>query len=228
MKSRGKSGSPTPPTTSRAKGRIAERARHLSPDDEHLWRHAAQTIRPVRMKPRVPDVEPQAEPTRSKYRPEPVVRPAGRLSDSPAPPVSANRPTSPPTPTWSDPPPLAAFEKKKARRIATGRIEIDARLDLHGARQSEAHTRLRGFLMQCTAKGHSTVLVITGKGGPASANASNKNEGLEPRDRGVLRRSVPLWLEQPELRAVVISYRPAHIKHGGDGALYLELRRRRS
>lgn len=231
MKRVGKSGHRPPPpspssSTHPAKSRTTSRKGHLTADDEALWHHAAQTIRRVRMKPRVPDTEPIAEPTRSPRRPEPVTRASARAPETPSPmPPPASGPSS--SRAAKEPPPLASFEKKKARRIASGRIEIDARLDLHGDRQSEAHVRLRGFLMQCVAKGYGTVLVITGKGGPAPATGQNLTDLIDKRDRGVLRRSVPLWLEQPELRAIVVSYRSAHARHGGDGALYIELRKRR-
>lgn len=86
--------------------------------------------------------------------------------------------------------------------------------------------RLRGFLHSCAAKGLSTVLVaITGKGGPAAAGDA-PHDHLETGSRGVLKRSVPLWLEEPDLRALVISYRTAHVRHGGEGALYVHLRKR--
>jgi DNA-nicking Smr family endonuclease len=121
------------------------------------------------------------------------------------------------------PPPLADFERRKSRRIASGKIEVDARIDLHGLRQSDAHARLRGFLLQAHGNGLKTVLVITGKGGeePADRLANLVGE----RQRGVLRRNVPHWLGEPELRAIVLSFTQAGARHGGAGALYVQLRR---
>ncbi len=122
-------------------------------------------------------------------------------------------------------PPLAALEPKARRRLTRG-AEVDARLDLHGMTQAAAHRRLRQFLKEAQAQGHSVVLVITGKGerGPALADPHPMMEGL----RGVLRRAVPHWLTEPDLRTVVLGFEEAGRRHGGEGALYVRIRRRRS
>jgi DNA-nicking Smr family endonuclease len=101
-------------------------------------------------------------------------------------------------------------------RIARGAEAIDARIDLHGRTQSEAHGVLLSFLRRVQADGARTVLVITGKGG--------RDQGGE---RGVLRRQVPLWLMLPEFRLYVIGVEDAHVGHGGEGALYVRVRRAR-
>lgn len=120
-------------------------------------------------------------------------------------------------------PPIAEFDRRKVRHIASGKIEIDARLDLHGLRQAEARHRLIGFIRGAQDRGLRTVLVITGKGVGASADPLAGALG-EPQ-RGVLRRLVPQWLDSPDLRALVVSFTTAAIKHGGEGALYVRLRR---
>jgi DNA-nicking Smr family endonuclease len=124
------------------------------------------------------------------------------------------------------PPPLIPIERRKARRIARGHVEIDARLDLHGLRQTDAERRLRTFLLRARADGLRTVLIITGKGGArdsaATSAASDRGE------RGILRRRVPMWLEAPELRDCVAGMAPAHVRHGGSGALYIHLRKVRA
>jgi DNA-nicking Smr family endonuclease len=82
--------------------------------------------------------------------------------------------------------------------------------------QKQAHAALVSFLHQAQAQDAKLVLVVTGKGrggGPAG-------------DRGVLRRQVPLWLSLPEFRRFIVSFEEAHLSHGGEGALYLRLRRR--
>ena len=121
--------------------------------------------------------------------------------------------------------PLADFDRRKARQIASGKIEVDARIDLHGSRQRDARARLRAFLLAAHAKGHKTVLVITGKGGEEPADGLGALMG--ERQRGVIRRSVPHWLEESDLRAVVLSYTQASPRHGGAGALYVQLRKAR-
>jgi DNA-nicking Smr family endonuclease len=122
------------------------------------------------------------------------------------------------TPPPRRPPPLAPLETRLARKLARGREAVDARLDLHGLRQAEAHRRLIAFLAAAQSRGDRVALVITGKGAP--------DAGAAPFDaRGVLRRLVPIWLEDPALRPLVIGFSPASPGHGGAGALYVRLRR---
>ena len=116
------------------------------------------------------------------------------------------------------PPPLAPLDRKLKKRVARGRTEIDARIDLHGMTQSEAHGKLMRFLRCAQADGARMALVVTGKGSTARA----AEHGSE---RGVLKRQVPLWLALPEFRPLVVGFEDAHIGHGGSGALYVRLRR---
>ena len=112
------------------------------------------------------------------------------------------------------------------RQVASGKLAIDARLDLHGVRRREAHGDLRSFLAGCQQKGFRTVLVITGKGDEAASRDHLADAMGEPQ-RGVLRRLVPQWLAAPDLRSVVLSFTNASVRHGGSGALYVQLRRAR-
>lgn len=114
---------------------------------------------------------------------------------------------------------LAKFDEKTARKLRTGRTSIDARLDLHGLTQEQAHHTLRGFLNGAAGRGCRHVLVITGKGRTVSSPSDFGFAGA-----GVLKRMVPVWLSSPELAHIVISYTTAHDRHGGDGALYVWLR----
>jgi DNA-nicking Smr family endonuclease len=113
------------------------------------------------------------------------------------------------------PPPLAPLTRRTKKRIARGTHAIDGRLDLHGLTQDEAHGALLSFLRGRQARGARVVLVITGKGGRDGEGGS----------RGVLRRMVPLWLGLPELRGLVLGFESAAIGHGGEGALYVRLRK---
>lgn len=119
----------------------------------------------------------------------------------------------------------APFDRRKARQIAKGRIEIEARIDLHGLREHEAHMRLAGFLRQAHAAGKRTVLVITGKGRVDDDPYRPFSMGEDRGEPGVLRRNVPRWLAEPDLASIVVSYTTASIRHGGEGALYIHLRR---
>ncbi len=122
----------------------------------------------------------------------------------------------------SGPPPLSQFDERQRRRLAKDTALIDARLDLHGMRQREAHSALISFLRSCAARGLRHVLVITGKGSPEAV----RNRDFYDEERGVLRRLVPMWLAEPELRGVVVSYTTSHVRHGGEGALYVRLRKK--
>lgn len=115
------------------------------------------------------------------------------------------------------PPPLSPLGRRMRSRVARGKEDIDGRLDLHGLTQSEAHVALLRFLRQAGGRGARLVLVITGKG-------ARGEEG----ERGVLRRQVPQWLRLPEFRALVIGFEQAHVAHGGEGALYVRVRRARA
>jgi DNA-nicking Smr family endonuclease len=112
---------------------------------------------------------------------------------------------------------LVSLGRRERSRLSRGRDEIDARLDLHGMTQIRAHHALLGFLQRAHSGGMTFVLVITGKGKVGSAE----------QERGVLRRQVPHWLSQPEFRALVVGFEEAHIGHGGEGALYVRVRRAR-
>jgi DNA-nicking Smr family endonuclease len=117
-------------------------------------------------------------------------------------------------------PPLAPLQRRLKQRVARGREPIDARIDLHGMTQAQAHTALFAFLQRSQADGARMALVVTGKG-------ADRGESDRAAPRGVLKRQVPLWLSLPEFRAFVVGFEDAHIGHGGQGALYVQLRRLR-
>ncbi len=106
------------------------------------------------------------------------------------------------------------LHRRDRLRLARGRQTIDARLDLHGKTQAQAHAVLMRFLRRAQADGATFVLVITGKGSDENA-------------RGVLRRQVPLWLKLPDFAVYVSAFEEAHVSHGGEGALYVRVRRPR-
>jgi DNA-nicking Smr family endonuclease len=132
---------------------------------------------------------------------------------APADPAPPPRPVYIPPPSPARPPRLAPIDSRARRRLARGRDGIDRRIDLHGMTQAQAHAALTRFLRQAQADEARYVLVVTGKGrGP---------------EAGVLRRQVPLWLGLPEFRNLVVGFDVAHVGHGGEGALYVQVRRRR-
>lgn len=182
---------------------------NLSGDDAELWDRVAGTTKPLR-------------------------KAANRYVDAPEPPADAMQPgrktnktaADKPPPVQpstaavpakgSETPPPGGYHRGEVRALASGRLDIEARLDLHGLRQREAHSALKAFIARCRARGQRHVLVITGKGSSAS-----------PGERGVLNREVPRWLGEPDFRESVVGFTQAHKRHGGAGALYVRLRRSR-
>ncbi|MDB5602990.1 MAG: Smr protein/MutS2 [Xanthobacteraceae bacterium] len=191
------------------------RGRRPLRDEEHaLWKEVTRSLKPLSRKQRVaatataeiatPEVETKKPPPPPAKRPKPV-RPV-----APAPVVVKPAPVK-------APPPLAPLGRRERSRVARGRVEIDARIDLHGMTQDEAHAALSRFLRRAQGNGGKLVLVITGKG----ARFGSDDDG---RERGVLKRQVPMWLRLPGLCEIVIGFEDASIGHGGTGALYVRLR----
>ena len=125
----------------------------------------------------------------------------------------ANRPVSPSG--------SLAMERRRYRRMVRGKLEPEAVLDLHGMTVDFAYPKLRSFLQFGYSDNKRLVLVITGKGRQID------DDGPMPTRRGVLRQMVPEWLDQPQLRRIVQQWHPAHRTHGGTGAYYVYLRKRR-
>jgi DNA-nicking Smr family endonuclease len=179
------------------------RRRALSEEDRALWDLVARQVKPLR-KHRVPKAQAASRSEPSHAAPS-VKHPAPAR---PIPPAPAPRPAKPALP------PLAPLGKRERAKLSRGRSDIEARLDLHGMTQVRAHHALSGFLHRAHQDGLTFVLVITGKGRTGG-------------DSGVLRRQVPQWLSLPEFRSLIVGFEAAHIGHGGEGALYVRIRRAR-
>jgi DNA-nicking Smr family endonuclease len=104
------------------------------------------------------------------------------------------------------------IEPGRKRRIARARDPIEARIDLHGMDQDRARAALHGFLQRAHSDGLRAVLVITGKGVEGD---------------GILKRRTPDWLAEPVVRGFIAGVSPAERRHGGEGALYIALKRRK-
>ena len=178
------------------------RKRALSEEERALWEGVAKEIKPLRKKPRSGKTEAASA--------EVETAAAAKAAMPPNPLPSAKIPQA----TKPIVPPLAPLGRRERAQLSRGRKDIDARLDLHGMTQARAHRALFGFLQRAHSDGLTFVLVITGKG----------RAGADP-DRGVLRRQVPQWLALPEFRALVVGFEEAHVGHGGEGALYVRIRR---
>ncbi|MCP3415604.1 Smr/MutS family protein [Bradyrhizobium brasilense] len=183
----------------------SRRKRALSEEERALWESVAKQVKPLRKRPvaaKAPAAASDPATHHAIAKPIPV-KPATTVKAAPA-----QRPHAPP---------LAPIGRRERAKLSRGRQEIDARLDLHGMTQLRAHRVLFTFLQRAHSDGLTFVLVITGKG---------KVGGLDS-ERGVLRRQVPEWLSLPEFRSLVVGFEEAHIGHGGEGALYVRVRRAR-
>ncbi len=179
--------------------------RTLTREEKSLWAHVQRSVSPFPGRT-LEDiiVETPAAPAPARI----AASPAASSS-------SAQRPSTPP------PLPLAPIDRRMLRKVKRGARDIDGVLDLHGLTQAAAHEALARFLHRKQRDGAALVIVITGKG------AMGSFEDPE-RERGVLRRMVPHWLRMPELRPLVLGFENAAAHHGGDGALYVRLRRARA
>lgn len=185
--------------------RDGKRRRGLSYEDRVLWTHVTKAIKPLRDETKNVAGE-IADDTPEVVSKPPLKPPPKFKKPAPAPKtVTAVAPAKPVAP------PLEPLTRRMKQRVAKGKHAIDARLDLHGFTQHEAHSVLLRFLRNAHARDARLVLVITGKG-----------RGGEI---GVLRRQVPQWLGLPEFRALVVGFEDAAISHGGEGALYVRVRR---
>ncbi len=178
------------------------------PDDEALLRHVLKDVKPL--KKRAERVTPEIA-----HSPPPPPKVAAAAKAPPKP-----HPSVPPAPTaLHKPPPLhlggiAGVDRKTAERLRRGRLPVEARLDLHGHTQDEAHRELVGFIHRTAAAGRRCVLIVTGKGAVSQGG-------------GVLRRRLPDWLAQADCRPHILAVTRARREHGGDGAFYVLLRRHR-
>ena len=184
--------------------------RELDVEDLRLWEVVSSTVRPL--KPSVPPVGRDSDAQRRAARESaaaetsPKARPTARRPH----PVAA-RPAVPAREREAPAPP-AVVDPNLHRRLARGREHLAARIDLHGLTQDAARAALTGFVRRSVDDGWRAVLVITGKGVSGD---------------GVLRRRVPDWLAEPPLREHVAGVSEAHRRHGGEGALYVALKRKR-
>jgi DNA-nicking Smr family endonuclease len=195
---------PTPPMPETFA--VPRRKRALSEEERVLWESVAKQFKPLRKKPRAAKAQSAAAAEELS-----IAAKSGGLLKPPA----AARPAKTARP--DKPPPLAPLGRRERSQLSRGRKEIEGRLDLHGMTQTRAHRALLSFLQRASGDGLTFVLVITGKGRASAAESG----------RGVLRRQVPEWLSLPEFRALVVGFEEAGIGHGGEGALYVRMRRAR-
>ncbi|HWJ71045.1 MAG TPA: Smr/MutS family protein [Sphingobium sp.] len=183
--------------------------RHLSPEEKALWQKLTQTVTPLRRAKPLPPV-PVAPPPVDNFA-EALARP--RVKGRIPPP----RPLAPPLPVRA-PAPAAVLDGSWEKRIRGGLLIPDITVDLHGLNLAAAHVRLERLLDEALWHGWRVLLVITGKPRPAPLPG-------EARQRGAIRAEIGDWLSRSAHASRVASVRRAHPRHGGEGALYIILRR---
>lgn len=198
-------------------GKLAKRNRALTAEEAELWTFAMRDAHALRRRGRVR--KPAATPEEVEAGPLPAAAANGSKTAA-SPQVRAPRMPPPPAPAAPKIPVLANYDENERKRLSRNPDLIDARLDLHGMRQREAHSALRSFILSASARGYRHLLIITGKG-----TSVERERDFLREERGVLKRLVPQWLGEAELRCFVVSYAVSHIRHGGEGALYVRLRK---
>ena len=192
-------------------GRKRGGERQPSADERRLFEYAMRDARP--MTPSAGGDDDTEMPATPAAAPKTQPRP-------PPPPVKSKRPPTRPIPASSM---TSGLDKRTAQRLKRGKLPPEAKLDLHGHTTAEAQRALDGFLSAAVGRSLRCVLVVTG-----TAAGRARDEGIMPdRSAGILRASLPSWLDRPENRRRVIAHCPAQPRDGGAGARYLLLRRRR-
>lgn len=179
-------------------------ARFLQPEEKDLWDHVTQTVRRTSLRPSSPKEAIEDQPDRRNAAPR-------RRAVMP-PPVPVAQKRSEPLSHGA----TQGMDGRTAMRMKRGKLDIHGRLDLHGHTQRAAHQALETFLSESFHRDRRTVLVITGKGDPVAGRP------------GVLKDTVPRWLNEMPMRQWVTGFSYAAVKDGGEGALYVRIKRRRT
>ena len=172
-------------------------------DNSNLWEYATKDVTPLENK------------NIAEKQPKQNLRP------SPKPCAGKTRTSTANTYTPSE---IKSTETdyRTSQRLKRGKILIEGRLDLHGKTQNEAYDALLEFIPNAYHQGKRCVLVITGKGNRQEANAP-----LFTSKTGILKQKTPQWLTTAPLNAYVLKIETARQNHGGEGAIYVLLRRQR-
>ena len=187
------------------------RDRRPSREEADLWRHVTGDVKPLARREKPPARTEKTADTKPQHTQKAAAqskrKAAARAESEPA---SPRKPRAPELTPGASP----GVDRRTADNLRRGRMTIEARLDLHGMTQAEAHGRLSAFIEGHQSAGRRCVLVVTGKGTRSAGG-------------GVLREAVPRWLNMPELRSRILSFTHAQPKDGGEGALYILLKRLR-
>lgn len=211
------------------------RRRRLSEEERELWQRVAASARslhaggvpheggsPSEAEGPVPAAEPPASPKSllDVFDPDPLpTRRKFRVGER-ATPAAQGHDLVPSIRDGLSAQPLN-MDHRTHRKMTRGRLDPEAKLDLHGMTLAQAHPELIHFVLSAQDRGLRLILVITGKG------KRGEDQGPIPTRIGVLRHQVPHWLRLPPMNAAILQVTEAHLKHGGSGAYYIYLRRTR-
>ncbi len=185
------------------------RLRQLNPDEADLWARVMATVKPLR------GVTPAAKPIAAQAAPVKATKPSKALTRA----VVAAR-VVPPTPVVAPPSPRQnTLDGSWDKRLTRGIVSPDSSIDLHGHTLSSAHALLDDGLSRAIARGDRVLLLVTGK--------PPRPESERPHARGAIRAAIADWLAASRHADAIAAVRGAHPRHGGQGALYIVLRRGR-
>ncbi len=199
------------------------RPRHLSPEERALWDSVARKARPLDQVAPRPAATARHAPDPPAQRPQAPPEPAAPLRHFEVGGAADHRGSDDLLPGLGDRLRTAPvrMDSKSFGRMKRGKLVPEGRIDLHGMSLGQAHPALTAFILRAFAAEKRLVLVITGKG------RRGDDQGPIPQRHGVLRHQVPQWLALAPLDQAVLQIAPAHVRHGGEGAYYVYLRRRR-
>lgn len=193
------------------------RPRGLRADEKELWERVAKTATPLSDRKPMTKPDPPREQATADAPPTALDKPPlpkFRIGSK------AGEPAFSPLSRSSDSEPVR-MDRKQFDKMRRGKATPDGRIDLHGMTADTARSALVAYVLTSHARGKRLILVITGKG------RARDDDGPIPARQGVLRQSLPHWLQTPPLSSVVLQVAPAHQRHGGSGAFYVYLRRPR-
>lgn len=192
--------------------------RRLTEDELALWQAVAKSVTPLKRKRAkktaiAEDAASKAASSAPAQKAPPGKRP--KTPKGPPPVVPAALPPSKPLPQLTPAPvpgAMPGIDKRQGERFRRGQLPIEGKIDLHGRTQAEAHDALQHFIERAHKAGKRQLLVITGKGMTQSKS-------------GILKTNVPRWLNEAPMRRLILAISQARPEHGGEGALYILLKR---
>jgi DNA-nicking Smr family endonuclease len=199
-------------------------------DGERLWKKIAEGVKPLKEtkhKRHAPPAPAEGEPARAAPRSRAQAEGA---ASGPAPRLTFKSAAIKEGPPPLVPGQLAGLDRRSGEKLRKGQMPVEAKLDLHGMTQEGAHASVARFIEAQHAAGARCVLIVTGKGGKSADPFQPKavpGRFTFSAGRGILKEALPRWLNEPRLRSHIIAVQPASRAHGGDGAVYVLLKRKR-